>query len=227
MKNIRLVAFSGGGGANILSYLKGGRKVIAERLEKEFPDIEFMAQGANKSVDLVLTPNCISKISNTKSRLTGDAPSMKISEFLTKMKKPWLIDELRIVPATVQPRSPRCSSNGGSTSGFWPRMLFYKNQDDAISSTILQSEDDFLNLLDRDDLQEDILNELPNKNEFLYDVQKWLKKNNQNQQVINVDTQIDSGGGQYFLIPLNPMKKDVLKVQDWRNVSSIAAVNYL
>lgn len=244
--SIRVVAFSGGGGANPLSRLKGGRKVISERLEREFPVIRFMDKGANANVDLVLTPNCISKISNTKSRLTGGAPSMKISDFLVMMRKPWLIEELQIIPGSVIPRSPRNyrTSPSHSTrpqtrkyerapekkeieeriSSFWPRVLFYRNQDGATAFDLMPSARDFLNFLNRDPYDDNTISQLPDKNLFLNDVARFLKRNETSDKVVSVDTAVDSSGGSYYLIPLKVKRNHDLT--DWKSSPHLDAQDY-
>jgi hypothetical protein len=107
----RTVAFSGGGGKAILSYLPGGRETVASMLAYEFPGIDFLPKSANSSVDLILTPNSVGSISPTKARLSNRAPSMTIDDFLWMMERPDLKEKLKIVPAgtasTFYSASPR------------------------------------------------------------------------------------------------------------------------
>lgn len=137
----KLVAFSGGGGAATITRLKGGRKTLAAELSKNFPNITFMPSSANSSVDLVLTPNGIFQISPTKSRLTGGAPSMRISDFLYAMKRPDLITTLQILPEDSpsasrpprSPRSPRCATTHSPKSAV--RSLNFYDDDDVLMTS--------------------------------------------------------------------------------------------
>jgi hypothetical protein len=108
----RVVTFSGGRGASLITRKKGGRVGLAKELERYFPTTRFLSASGNNSVELVLIPDNVDNVSPTKLKQLKDGTQvMKISNFLRVMNRPDLISTLEIIPSTKSPAIRRHTSS--------------------------------------------------------------------------------------------------------------------
>lgn len=110
------VSFSGGDGASLITTLPGGRKKLAEVLNKEFENkIRFITSHATGRTQVILVPDSepgmpTMEISATKrSMLPPNAETMQVSDFLRLMGRPDLLGLIRPASDPSTNRAPRQS----------------------------------------------------------------------------------------------------------------------
>lgn len=108
------VSFSGGDGASLITTLPGGRKKLAEVLNKEFGNkIRFITSHATGRTQVILVPDSLPgqptmEVSATKSSMMRPGTeTMQISDFLRLVNRPDLLVYIRSASDPSTNRAPR------------------------------------------------------------------------------------------------------------------------